>query len=83
MNDKITIDITGESRVYFSKIVEMEKADYEKYLSIIDSDLSFRYIDSAVAELADKYGFGYGDDISHYDDPEEVAFTPIPSSSND
>lgn len=67
--------ITAEARVHLSKIVEMNEEDYEKYKEIVDSTgLSYREIEQEIAKLADKYGFGYGDDIEDMEDPEEVIF---------
>lgn len=67
--------ITAEARVHLSKIVEMSEEDFEKYQQIIDSTgFSYREIDQQIATLADKYGFGYGDDIEDMEDPEEVTF---------
>ncbi|MBE8598090.1 hypothetical protein [Xenorhabdus sp. BG5] len=78
MSEKIKVEITAESRVYFAKYVEMDKADYEKYGQIIDSDLPNREIDRKIAELADKYNFGgYGNDIQHWDDLEEITFEAL------
>ena len=75
--------ITAEARVHLSKIVEMNEEDYEKYKEIVDSTgLSYREIDQEIAKLADKYDFGYGDDIEDMEDPEEVTFQIFKEASN-
>lgn len=71
----IKVIITAEARAHLSKTVDMTEEDFKKYQEIIDSsDLNYREIDQQIAILADKYGFGYGDDIEDMEDPEEVTF---------
>ena len=76
--------ITAETRVHLSKIVEMSEEDYEKYKEIVvdSTGLTYREIDQEIAKLADKYDFGYGDDIEDMEDPEEVTFQVFKEGSN-
>ncbi|KFK92754.1 MULTISPECIES: hypothetical protein [unclassified Serratia (in: enterobacteria)] len=74
----LKINITATATVRYSKTVEMEEADYKRYLTICDSDLSSREIDQEVTELAIKYGFEPCDDqIEDINDPEDIEFDVI------
>lgn len=70
----IKVIITAEAKVKLSKTIYMQQEDYDKYLELVDSDLSNREIDKEISVLADKYNFGYLSDIEDMDDPEEVTF---------
>jgi hypothetical protein len=70
--------ITAYAKVTLSKSVEMSEDDFQNYQILVDgTGLSNREIDLGIAKIADKYGFGYGDDIDDMEDPEEVTFERI------
>lgn len=75
--ETVTVDITAEAKVRLSKVVEMSMEDYEEYLTLLDSDLTNRELEEEIANIAFKYNFGYGDDISDMDDPEEITFEAL------
>ncbi|EIX3650960.1 hypothetical protein MKB21_001461 [Salmonella enterica] len=75
MNDTVKVVITARSTVEFRKTVEMDKADYDKYLQICEEWLSAREVDEQIKEIALKYDFdGGGDDIEDIDEPEDIEF---------
>ncbi|EIM6320141.1 hypothetical protein LNS10_003517 [Salmonella enterica] len=75
MNDTVKVVITARSTVEFRKTVEMDKADYDKYLQICEEWSSAREVDEQIKEIALKYGFdGDGDNIEDIDAPEETEF---------
>ncbi|EIJ4205249.1 hypothetical protein LI513_002792 [Salmonella enterica] len=75
MNDTVKVVITARSTVEFRKTVEMDKADYDKYLQICEEWSSAREVDEQIKEIALKYDFdGGGDDIEDIDEPEETEF---------
>ncbi|HGA5503408.1 TPA: hypothetical protein ACISZU_000184 [Salmonella enterica subsp. enterica serovar Potsdam] len=78
MSNTVKVVIQAEATARFRKTVEMEKADYDKYLQICEEWSSAGEVDEQIKEIAFKYGFdGGGDDISHIDDPEETEFELI------
>ncbi|EDR4259192.1 hypothetical protein JFZ42_000483 [Salmonella enterica] len=75
MNDTVKVVIRAEATVKFRKTVEMDKADYDKYLQICEEWSSAREVDEQIKEIALKYGFdGGGDDIEETGEPEETEF---------
>ncbi|EAO3630692.1 hypothetical protein F8789_13625 [Salmonella enterica] len=75
MNDTVKVVIRAEATVRFRKTVEMDKADYDKYLQICEEWSSAREVDEQIKEIALKYGFdGGGDDIEEIGEPEETEF---------
>ncbi|EDK0891441.1 hypothetical protein K5L81_001821 [Salmonella enterica] len=75
MNSTVKVVIQAAATARFSKMVEMEKADYDKYLQICEEWSSAREVDEQIKEIAFKYGFdGGGDDIEDIDDPEDIEF---------
>lgn len=75
-DERITVIITGESKAYFERQVEMRKSDYEKYLSLIESDsMSCYELEKEIAGIACKYGFDDGS-LCHTDLPEDIEFNP-------
>ncbi|ELI0559712.1 hypothetical protein Q8U35_004547 [Salmonella enterica] len=75
MNDTVKVVITARSTVEFRKTVEMDKADYDKYLQICEEWSSAREVDEQIKEIAFKYDFdGGGDDIEDIDEPEDIEF---------
>ncbi|EBD5727924.1 hypothetical protein RJK31_004937 [Salmonella enterica] len=75
MNDTVKVVITARSTVEFRKTVEMDKADYDKYLQICEEWSSAREVDEQIKEIALKYDFdGGGDDIEDIDEPEDIEF---------
>ncbi|MBK5075185.1 hypothetical protein I2492_19490 [Budviciaceae bacterium CWB-B4] len=78
MGNKVFVSISAEMKVKLSKTVEMDEEDYEEYLSLVDSELSYSDIDSKIAAIAHKYNFdGSPDDWVDFDDPEEIEFKVI------
>ncbi|PHM50151.1 hypothetical protein [Xenorhabdus sp. KK7.4] len=78
MSNKITVEIKAECRTKFSKVVEMELSDYDKYWELIGSDKKNHEIDSELADIAFKYGFdAYGDLIEDSEDLEEIEFIAL------
>ncbi|HCJ1778886.1 TPA: hypothetical protein NQQ36_004653 [Salmonella enterica] len=75
MNDTVKVAIRAEATVRFEKIVEMEKADYGRYLKICEEWSSGREVDEQIKEIAFKYGFDDGaDNIDDIGEPEEIEF---------
>lgn len=75
MSDTVTVDIRARATAGLSKTVEMEKADYEKYLQICKERSSARDIEEQIKEIALKYDFAvFDDDIEDIDDPEDIEF---------
>ncbi|WP_431222235.1 hypothetical protein ACQ86O_17935 [Serratia sp. L9] len=74
----VKVNITATSTVRYSKTVEMNEVDYERYLAICHSEMNSREIDEEVKEIAVKYGFEPCDDqIEDIDDPEDIEFDLI------
>lgn len=75
MNDAVKVVISARATVRFRKIVEMEKADYDRYLRICEEWSSGREVEKQIKEIAFKYDFdGGGDDIDDIGEPEEIEF---------
>ncbi|ECH9341116.1 hypothetical protein F4V72_07145 [Salmonella enterica subsp. diarizonae] len=75
MNDTVKVAIRAEATVRFEKIVEMEKADYDRYLKICEEWSSGREVEEQIKEIAFKYDFDdSADDIDHISEPEEIEF---------
>ncbi|EDS3168025.1 hypothetical protein GRH13_001119 [Salmonella enterica subsp. enterica] len=78
MSDTVKVVIQAEATARFSKIVEMEKADYDKYLQICEEWSSTREVDEQIKEIAFKYDFyGDGEDIEDINEPENIEFELI------
>lgn len=76
MSDTVKVIIQAEATARFSRTVEMEKADYDKYLQICAEYSSPGEVEEQIKEIAFKYGFeGHGDDIEDMDAPEDIEFT--------
>ncbi|EDL1103720.1 hypothetical protein CPR82_12955 [Salmonella enterica subsp. enterica serovar Typhimurium] len=75
MSNTVSVVITARADVEFRKTVQMEKADYEKYLQICKERSSARDIEEQIKEIALKYDFAvFDDDIEDIDDPEDIEF---------
>ncbi|EEK8237776.1 hypothetical protein WB926_005004 [Salmonella enterica] len=75
MNDTVKVAISARATVRFRKIVEMEKADYDRYLKICEEWSSGREVEKQIKEIAFKYDFDDGgDDIDDIDEPEDIEF---------
>lgn len=75
MNDTVKVVIQAEATARFSKTVEMEKTDYDKYLQICEECTSASEVEEQIKEIAIKYDFhGDGDDIENIGDPEDIEF---------
>ncbi|MDJ6853139.1 hypothetical protein LED50_27710 [Salmonella enterica] len=75
MSNTVRVVITARATAKFSKTVQMEKTDYDKYLQICAEWSSAREVEEQIKEIAFKYGFeGYDDDIEDIDDPEYIEF---------
>ncbi|EAA6914955.1 hypothetical protein DRX41_04710 [Salmonella enterica subsp. enterica] len=75
MSDTVKVIIQAEATVKFRKMVEMEKADYDKYLQICKEWSSAREVEEQIKEIAFKYGFDDGsDDIEDIGEPEDIEF---------
>lgn len=75
MSDTVKVIIQAESTVKFKKTVQMEKADYDKYLQICAEWSSAREVEEQIKEIAFKYNFdGGGDDIEDIGEPEDIEF---------
>ncbi|EIW2893288.1 hypothetical protein MB878_004858 [Salmonella enterica] len=48
MNDTVKVAIRAEATVRFEKIVEMEKADYDRYLKICEEWSSGREVEEQI-----------------------------------
>ncbi|EAP9733846.1 hypothetical protein L8362_001464 [Salmonella enterica] len=78
MNDTVKVVIRAEATVRFEKIVEMEKADYDRYLKICEEWSSGGEVDEQIKEIAFKYDFDDGaDNIDDIGDPEEIEFVLV------
>ncbi|WP_080246856.1 hypothetical protein [Salmonella enterica] len=75
MSDTVKVIIQAEATVKFKKTVQMEKADYDKYLQICAEWSSAREVEEQIKEIAFRYNFdGGGDDIEDIDEPEDIEF---------
>lgn len=75
MSNTVRIVITARADVKFRKTVEMEKADYDKYLQICKGWSSAREVEEQIKEIAFKYDFDDGgDDIEDIGEPEDIEF---------
>ncbi|EHL2772124.1 hypothetical protein KCE64_003394 [Salmonella enterica subsp. enterica serovar Hvittingfoss] len=75
MSDTVKVIIQAEATVKFRKTVEMEKADYDKYLQICEEWSSTREVEEQIKEIALKYDFDDGgDDIEDIGEPEDIEF---------
>ncbi|EAA7373004.1 hypothetical protein FHA84_22650 [Salmonella enterica subsp. enterica] len=75
MSDTVKVIIQAEATVKFKKTVQMEKADYDKYLQICAEWSSAREVEEQIKEIAFKYNFdGGGDDIEDIGEPEDIEF---------
>ncbi|END2760272.1 hypothetical protein ABLZ23_002320 [Salmonella enterica] len=75
MNDTVKVAIRAEATVRFEKIVEMGKADYDRYLKICEEWSSGREVEEQIKEIAFKYDFDdVADDINDIGEPEEIEF---------
>ncbi|EDU3771573.1 hypothetical protein C4O09_005168 [Salmonella enterica subsp. enterica serovar Minnesota] len=73
MSDTVKVIIQAEATVKFKKTVQMEKADYDKYLQICAEWSSAREVEEQIKEIAFKYNFdGGGDDIENIGEPEDI-----------
>lgn len=75
-DERIMITITGESKAYFERQVEMRKSDYEKFLLLIeDNSMNGYELEKEIADIACKYGFD-DDSLIHVGFPEDIKFNP-------
>ncbi|ECV5893716.1 hypothetical protein F2K41_09950 [Salmonella enterica subsp. enterica] len=75
MSDTVKVIIQAEATVKFKKTVQMEKADYDKYLQTCAEWSSAREVEEQIKEIAFRYNFdGGGDDIEDIDEPEDIEF---------
>ncbi len=75
MSDTVKVIIQAEATVKFKKTVQMEKADYDKYLQICAEWSSAREVEEQIKEIVFKYNFdGGGDDIEDIGEPEDIEF---------
>ncbi|EED4923298.1 hypothetical protein WP05_13510 [Salmonella enterica subsp. arizonae] len=75
MSDTVKVIIQAEATVKFKKTVQMEKADYDKYLQICAEWSSAREVEEQIKEIAFKYNFDSGgDDIEDIGEPEDIEF---------
>ncbi|ECE9609611.1 hypothetical protein EW885_20905 [Salmonella enterica subsp. enterica serovar Enteritidis] len=73
MSDTVKVIIQAEATVKFKKTVQMEKADYDKYLQICAEWSSAREVEEQIKEIAFKYNFdGGGDDVEDIGEPEDI-----------
>lgn len=52
MCEKFKVVITAESKMYFRKEVEMDKAYLDEYEKVVNSELCSRDIDQEIADIA-------------------------------
>lgn len=71
MCEKIKVIITAESKVYYHRVVEMDKANLDKYEKIVNSWLSRKSINCGLANIVGSYGFNNHGEI------EEITFELI------
>lgn len=75
MSNTVRVVITARATAKFSKTVQMEKADYDKYLQICAEWSSTREVEEQIKEIALKYDFDDGgDDIEDIGEPEDIEF---------
>ncbi|EAO5523858.1 hypothetical protein G3755_004072 [Salmonella enterica] len=75
MSNTVRVVITARATAKFSKTVQMEKTDYDKYLQICAEWSSTREVEEQIKEIAFKYDFAvFDDDIEDIDDPEYIEF---------
>lgn len=75
MSNTVRVVITARATAKFSKTVQMEKTDYDKYLQICAEWSSTREVEEQIKEIALKYDFAvFDDDIEDIDDPEYIEF---------
>ncbi|EHJ3655123.1 hypothetical protein J9T75_000258 [Salmonella enterica] len=78
MSDTVKVVIQAEATVKFSKTVQMEKADYDKYLQICKERSPVHEVEERIKEIALKYDFDDGsDDIDDIGMPEDIEFTLV------
>lgn len=78
MGEKLKVNITASATVRYSKIVEMEKDDYDFYLENCRTQNDWRELDKSIEEIAFKYGFDPSiDNIEDIDDPEDIEFEVV------
>lgn len=78
MCEQVKVVITADSKVYFRKEVEVDKADLDEYENLFDSELSSKAIENKLADMAYKYGLN-GDlcDILNHCEIKEITFELI------
>lgn len=75
MSNTVSVVITARADVEFRKTVQMEKADYDKYLQICAERSSDREVEEQIKEIALKYDFVvFDDDIEDIGEPEDIEF---------
>ncbi|ELF4897838.1 hypothetical protein SMZ59_005263 [Salmonella enterica] len=75
MSNTVSVVITARADVEFRKTVQMEKADYDKYLQICAEWSSDREVEEQIKEIALKYDFVvFDDDIEDIGEPEDIEF---------
>ncbi|OQM40542.1 hypothetical protein [Citrobacter braakii] len=75
MSNTVSVVITARADVEFRKTVQMEKADYDKYLQICAEWSSAREVEEQIKEIALKYDFVvFDDDIEDISEPEDIEF---------
>lgn len=75
MSNTVEVTITARATANFSKTVQMEKADYDKYLQICAEWSSDREVEEQIKEIALKYDFAvFDDDIEDTGEPEDIEF---------
>ncbi|QLH62276.1 hypothetical protein [Serratia symbiotica] len=75
MCEKVKVVITADSKVYFRKEVEMDKADLDEYENLVNSEQSSKAIENRLTDIAYKYGFsGGGSDILNHCEIKEITF---------
>lgn len=78
MSNTVSVVITARADVEFRKTVQMEKADYDKYLQICAECSFAREIEERIREIAFKYDFDDGsDDIDDIGMPDYIEFTLV------
>lgn len=74
MSDKIKVCMTAYQRVELSKVVEMDRKDYDEYVRLCGSDLRARELDKRINDIASRYGLD-GEQVD-WDEMEETTFEP-------
>lgn len=78
MCEKVKVVITADSKVYFRKEVEVDKADLDEYENLVNSELSSKAIENRLTDIAYKYGFsGGGGDILNHCETKEITLELI------